>query len=181
MRDILKPAISLFIICVLITFSVALVYNVTAETIAEREWEALNIAMNEVLPGGAPFEDITESLSGISNPGDTIRITSAFKSEKGYVFNMIAPGYGGDMAVIIGIDENAKISGLRLGSNSETPSLGKRAEEEFFTSRFSGINTNENINDSVDSISGVTITSTAVKKAAQKACEYYNEYKGDGR
>ncbi|MBN2558258.1 MAG: FMN-binding protein [Clostridia bacterium] len=181
MRDILKPAVSLLIICIFITFSVALVYNVTAETIAEREWEALNIAMNEVLPGGAPFEDITEAFPGISDSGGTIKITGAFRSEKGYVFNMIAPGYGGDVAVIIGIDENASISGLRLGSNNETPSLGKRAEEEFFTSRFFGINTSENIGDSVDSISGVTITSTAVKKAAQKACEYYNEYKGGGR
>ena len=94
------------------------------------------------------------------------------------VFSILTTGYGGDVTVIIGISKDGYVKGIRLGSNNETPSLGKQAEEPFFTSRFQGINTNSSVDADVDSISGVTITSTAVKKAVQSACDMFNEYTG---
>lgn len=180
MRDILKPAVSLLLICALITFSVALVFNITKDTIEAREWEELNEAMSEVMPGGAPFEDISEKAveTGIDTEG--ARLAGAYESEKGYVFNMTVTGYGGEMTVIVGIGNDAAISGLRLGTNSETPSLGKRAEEDFFTSRFEGVGADENIENAVDAISGATVTSKAVMRAASAAGMYFNELSGGG-
>ncbi len=180
MREIIKPAVSLLIICALITFSVALVFNITKDTIEAREWEELNNAMSEVLPGGAPFEDITEDMENIGNGDDGARLADAFESEKGYVFSFTVNGYGGEMTVIVGIGRDGDISGLRVGSNTETPSLGKKAEEGFFTSRFEGVGANEDIEEAVDAISGATVTSKAVMRAASAAGEYYTEYSGKG-
>ena len=179
MRDIFKPAFSLLLICVVVTFFVALAYNVTKNTITDREWEELNLAMNEVLPGGAPFKNVTEDLiKAVSVDESLVKINGVFESNSGYVFKVTVSGYGGDVAVIVGVNDNYEINGIRLGSNSETPSLGKNAEEEFFTSRFNKVSTKDNIHDAVDSISGVTITSNAVKNAVQQACKIYNDYKG---
>lgn len=172
MRDTLKPALSLLIICAVITFLVALMFNITKDTIEAREREELNNAMNEVLPGGAPFEDITTDMVNSGKEFEGVNLASAFKSEKGYVFSLTVNGYDGEMTVIVGINNNKKINGLRLGSNTETPSLGKRAEEEFFTSRFEGLGTDADIEESVDAISGATVTSKAVMKAAAAAAEY---------
>jgi len=177
MRDIAKPALSLVLICILITFFVALTYNVTKSTIRERELEELNIAMAEVLPAGSNFTNITdEMLSNVEISDSDLKVDGVYKSDAGYVFNVRVSGYGGDVAVIIGISADNSISGVKLGSNKETPSLGKRAEEPFFTSRFEGVNTDSSIDAGVDSISGVTITSSAVKRAVQDACDLYNEY-----
>ncbi len=176
MRDIIKPAFSLVIICAVITFFVALTYNVTKDTIRHRQLEELYSAMAEVLPDGKSFNEITNEF--INGENGDIKIDGVYESNAGMVFSLLTPGYGGDVAVIIGISSNGEISGVRLGSNNETPSLGKQAEETFFTSRFDKISTNDNIAGSVDSISGVTITSTAVKNAVQAACGHYNEYKG---
>lgn len=176
MRDIFKPAFSLLIICAVITFFVALTYNVTKDEIRHRELEELNAAMEEVLPDGKNFNEITNDIK--ADEGGDIKIDGVYESDAGMVFSLLTPGYGGDVAVIVGISNNGEVSGVRLGSNNETPSLGKQAEEPFFTSRFDKISTTANIADSVDSISGVTITSTAVKNAVQAACGHYNKYKG---
>lgn len=175
MRDILKPAFSLVIICAVITFFVTLTYNVTKDEIRHRQLEELNAAMAEVLPEGKNFNEITNEFK---NGEEDIKIDGVYESNAGMVFSLLTPGYGGNIAVIVGINNNGEISGVRLGSNNETPSLGKQAEEPFFTSRFEEISTTDSIADSVDSISGVTITSTAVKNAVQAACGHYNEYKG---
>ena len=182
MRDIFKPALSLVIICALITFFVSLTYNVTKSTIRERELEDLNAAMAEVLPEGTSFENITvDMLSKVDIDDTDLKVDGVYESEAGYVFNVRVSGYGGDVSVIIGIGNDNVIKGVKLGSNKETPSLGKRAEEPFFTSRFDGLGTDIDIDTGVDSISGVTITSTAVKRAVQDACDLYNEYgKGEG-
>lgn len=183
MREIAKPAFSLVIICIIITFFVSLTYNVTKSTIRERELEELNLAMAEVLPEGSNFQNITEDMIETTGIGDTdLKIDGVYKSKAGYVFNLRVSGYGGDVAVIIGISSDNKINGVKLGSNRETPSLGKQAEEPFFTSRFEGLSSDQSIDNSVDSISGVTITSSAVKRAVQDACDLYNQYgKGDGQ
>ena len=175
MRDIVKPAVSLVLICAVITFFVALTYNVTKDEIRHRELEELNEAMAEVLPEGKSFSDITKNFN---EAYDDIKVDGIYESSAGMVFSLLTPGYGGDVTVIIGIGNDGNISGVRLGSNNETPSLGKQAEEPFFTSRFDGIATSGGISKVVDSISGVTITSTAVKNAVQSACDRFNEYKG---
>lgn len=168
MRDIFKPALSLLIICTLVTFLVALTFYATEDKIDAREKEALDGAMNEVLPNGAPFEEIKTDSS----------FNGVYSSEKGYVFNITVQGYGGDVTVIIGINKNSEISGVRLGPNNETPSLGKKAEESAFTSLFEKLKTKENIAANVDTISGATITSSVVIEAVQKASNYYNRYQG---
>jgi len=175
MRDIFKPAFSLLIICAIITFFVALTYNVTKDTIRHRELEELNTAMAEVLPEGKNFNDVTNKFD---ETYDDIKVDGVYESNAGMVFSLLSPGYGGNVTVIIGISNDGELSGVRLGSNNETPSLGKQAEEPFFTSRFNKLSVSAKIADSIDSISGVTITSTAVKKAVQSACDHYLEYKG---
>ena len=175
MRDIFKPAFSLLLICAVITFFVGLTYNVTKDTIKQRTLDELNAAMSEVLPEGKNFKQIT---NGFKDTYGDVKVDGVYESGAGLVFSLLTPGYGGDVAVIVGIGNDGIISGVRLGSNNETPSLGKQAEEPFFTSRFNKIAVNASIADSVDSISGVTITSTAVKKAVQSACDQYNQFKG---
>ena len=175
MREIFKPAFSLLLICAVITFFVGLTYNVTKDTIKNRELEELNAAMSEVLPEGKSFTEITGSFN---EAYDDIKVDGVYESDAGMVFSLLSPGYGGNVTVIIGIGNDGEISGVRLGANNETPSLGKQAEEPLFTSRFDKLAINSNIAESVDSISGVTITSTAVKKAVQSACDHYFEYKG---
>lgn len=182
MREIAKPTLSLVLICVFITFFVSLTYNVTKSTIRERELKELNAAMAEVLPEGSNFENITDKILSEAVVDDTdLKVDGVYASDAGFVFNVRVSGYGGDVAVIVGIGSDNTLRGVQLGSNKETPSLGKRAEEPFFTSRFKSLDVNDSIKDNIDTISGVTITSSAVKRAVQNVCDLYNGYGKGGQ
>ncbi len=178
MRDILKPSFSLFLVCLVVTFFVALAYNITKNEIIKREVENLNLAMKEVLPEGTNFNEIT---SNFDKAYGKIKVKGVYESEAGIVFSLLSPGYGGDVTVIIGINNEGFVSGVRLGPNKETPSLGKNAEKPSFTKQFDNLSIDSSIADKVDAISGATITSNAVKNATQMACDRYKEYEGGSK
>ncbi|MEQ2443334.1 FMN-binding protein [Pseudoflavonifractor intestinihominis] len=67
------------------------------------------------------------------------------------------------VAVLFGADDT--ILGIVADCSQETPGLGTLAGEEDFTSQFAGVTSA----DEVDSISGATVSSTAVKDAVNEA------------
>jgi Na+-translocating ferredoxin:NAD+ oxidoreductase RnfG subunit len=60
MREIFKPVLILLVICVIISFCVSLVFNVTDDTIQEMERKANELLMSAVLPDAKPFTEIKD-------------------------------------------------------------------------------------------------------------------------
>lgn len=58
--------------------------------------------------------------------------------EPGFVFMVEGKGYGGTVKGIVGIDADGIITGTKILSHSETPSLGGKTAEEPFQSQFPG-------------------------------------------
>lgn len=79
----------------------------------------------------------------ISEAGEPYRdIVRAYRAEKdgetkGYIIEMVVDGYGGDMEVTVGVSADAKrVTGVKVGANSETEGLGARVAENTFLSQF---------------------------------------------
>lgn len=175
MGEIFKPTLVLLAICIVISAGVATVYNVTEDTISALQAEAAESRMNEVLPNSDSFTNIKEeAIATNANTNEDVLLKDAFTSDKGYVFILSFSGYGGAVEVFVGMDYDGMIKNMKIGENSETPSVGKKAEEEPFTSLFEDINVDEKIDSKVDTISGATITSSGVIEAVQVACDYYS-------
>ena len=68
---------------------------------------------------------------GYEADGETIR---------GYAFPVGGPGFWGPIAGMVAVDPKAsKILGLAFSKHSETPGLGGRMTEDWFTNQFSGL------------------------------------------
>lgn len=173
MRDILKPTLVLLIVCVVISFFVALTFHMTEDTIKAIEKETNDNLMNQVLPGSNSFDEIDTM---IKTHNSNVTINNVYKSTKGYVFNLVTKGYAGDVTVFVGITNEGQINNIQLGKNSETPSVGKKAEEKDFTNKFIEKNTDQNLSEEIDTITGATITTKAVIEAVQEACIYFSSY-----
>ena len=99
----------------------------------------------------------------------------------GYVFNTISGGYGGEIPVMTGINLDGTLSGIRVGSNSETPGLGTKVEEPDFTDSFVGKGTEEPIvavggpsaDNEVQLISGSTVSVDGVLYGVNGAREAF--------
>ncbi len=85
----------------------------------------------------------------------------------------VGSGYGGDMEVLVGMDDNADIVGLNVIEHSETPDLGDRVMQDDFKQRFVGLGYNDSIEigEDIDSLTGATVSAEAMAEAAREAVD----------
>lgn len=176
-KDILVPTISLFIISLVATVLLALVNNITVDRIQEQAAMAEAQARTTVLAEAKSFEEKDGYFIGKDDAGNTV----------GYVFNCVGEnkGYGGAVAVTVGIDKDGKITGIVPGDLSqETPGLGQNAAKNSFVKQFAGksgtltVVKNNPGESEVQAITSATITSKAVTSGVNAALEKFEEIGG---
>ncbi|AEV66825.1 RnfABCDGE type electron transport complex subunit G [Acetivibrio clariflavus] len=185
MRDIVIPTIVLFLICVIVTMSLALTNYATKDAIAEQNKIQAESAKREVFSEAETFEEIEDLDSILGAAGEEKLIKEAFHCSKngkeiGRVYSVESNGYGGVISMVVGIDNDGKITGVKIISLSETPGLGSKVQEEPFLSQLVGITPKEALTvvksggskqEEIDAVSGATISSKAVVKGIQAAID----------
>ncbi|MER1992492.1 MAG: ammonia-forming cytochrome c nitrite reductase subunit c552 [Eubacteriales bacterium] len=79
-------------------------------------------------------------------------------------------GFGGEVTVIVELNEDGTIKTLTIDTPNETEGLGKRASEAEFTEQFIGKSAPFAFGENgIEALSGATVTSTAVLTAINKA------------
>ena len=181
-KDIFVPAVTLLVICLVVSALLAGTNALTKEPIAENALKKSQEAMQSVCPDAVSFE---------GGKGLEVEVYKAL-DESGNVIGCAIPvtskGYGGDVQVMVGFafeGETAlgKVTGVEILSHSETPGLGANATNESFLKEYkqditaSGF---EVVKDStgggegkIDAITGATITSNAVTNAVNEAVNIY--------
>ena len=82
-------------------------------------------------------------------------------------------GYGGDVTVTVGLDPNGKIVGISADVKTETQGVGSKAGEAKYLDRFLGASGVAN----VDSLTGASYTSAAVKNGVNAALAAFDKIK----
>lgn len=179
MRDMIKPTLSLFIICLVTAFCLAFVNFITKDTIAQRAALDAEEQRKQVMTEADSFEKL-ENWKDLDESGLIEEVYAAYDGDKlvGYVFSALPVGFGGEIAVTVGVSKDNKISGITVGDNEETPGLGSKTAEEKFTGQFAGKDITKGIkivkqavssDDEIQAVTGATVSSRAVTRAVQ-AC-----------
>lgn len=177
------PTLSLFLICLVTTFLLALVHGVTQNVIEVRAASDAQAARISVMTDADRFE-LLEGEEALDNAGIVQAVYAAYQGDDliGYVYDAETTGYSGSVNSIVGVtaDDNV-ISGLRVTQNSETPGLGALAAEPDFYEQFAGrggsgvtLSVVKSVSDSTSEIEGLTaatMTSNSVIDAANAALE----------
>jgi electron transport complex protein RnfG len=195
LSDLLKPTISLFLICLIVSAALAFTYAGTKDIIADRARLDAENARREVLAEADRFEAL-ENIDSITSKRQELNIVKeaykAFKGDSviGHVFVVYSKGYGGDIQITVGVNNDGKITGVKIGENNETPGLGSKASEEPFKSQFENVTPQGPLKlvkgkraepGEIDAISGATVTSKAVVRGVQAAVDVASEIrKGEG-
>ncbi|QEZ70874.1 FMN-binding protein (plasmid) [Paraclostridium bifermentans] len=102
----------------------------------------------------------------------------------GYTIKTTPKGYGGKVEVMVGISNDGKISGVKIGNHSETPGLGSKSADPSFKDQYNGKSTKTPLNivkgnasneNDIVAISGATITSKAVTAGVNAAMDVYEQ------
>ena len=163
---LVKPVIVLTVICIVVSGLLAVTNGVTAPIIKANTEATANAARVEILPEADSFTklDYTDA-DGI--------ITEVYAADNGagYVISGSGKGYGGALPVMVGISADGTITMIKVMDNDETPGVGKKTQEASFTDQFTG---KDETLDGVTTISGATISSTAVLNVVEHAFVAYN-------
>lgn len=181
MKDIFRLGAILFVICAVAALMLGLTNNITEPVIEQRNIQANNELRQEVLQIAEEFSEVKDVK------GDLIE--EVYQGTKGgevvgYTIKTTPKGYGGKVEVMVGISNDGKISGVKIGNHSETPGLGSKSAEPSFKDQYNGKSTKKQLNvvkgnasneNDIVAISGATITSKAVTAGVNAAMDVYEE------
>ena len=169
-NDFVMPIVVLTVICLVITALLALTNSATQPVIEKAALERAEAARAEIIPEADGFE-----LMEVDNlPGSVTEIYRT-TNDTGYVFMLTTMGYGGEMDLILGMDNDGKIIDVKTLKHSETKGMGSKTAEEPFRSQFRGADASL---EGVDAITGATISSKAYIGAVADAFAAYEMITG---
>lgn len=170
MRELIRLGGRLFLIALIAGLALGATYYVTKEPIEEQTRLAAKAAQINVFDGTFTL-DTKEKL-----PKAIKTLYIAKGEQNGYVMEVEASGYGGIFTVTVGVTEDGVITGIVVGDNSETPGLGKNAQNPEFAAQFVGKDGDITVKkgggatgNEVDALTGATITTQAVADAVNEA------------
>ncbi len=199
-NTLVHDTISLFVITVVAGLLLGIVFTVTKKPIEQQEAKTKAEAYEAVYEGAEFAEDpdtdkaleaYNEELAAgtVTKGGEVlsdVEITEALKAsvdgqDAGYVMTCSAKGYGGEVELALGIDNEGTVKGIRITScSNETPGLGQNSAKEDWNGQFIGMTTGQEVavvkdntgsteSGTINAISGATITSRAVTRAVDGA------------
>lgn len=182
-KEIIVPAVSLFLICVVVTALLALTNAVTAPKIDALAVETQEASKKQVLSSANSFSEEKQVekdgvsytyYDGLASDGSVV----------GYVFVTSAKGYGGDISVMVGVLGDGTVAGVNILSINETAGLGMNAKNQSFLDQFLGksgeigVAKNNPSDTEIQALTGATITSSAMATAVNTALSLYAEIGG---
>ena len=162
-RNFWKQAAPVAVLTIVVAVAVSIlayVDSITRDKIAAQEQQKLEQRLQETFPAMSRYE-FEDDIYTIYADGD----------RTGYAFVAIGKGYGGDINILVGLEDETTIKGITIVSHVETPGLGTRIAESPWIDQFVGINIDDvalsGDGGKVDAITGSTISAAAVVDAVR--------------
>lgn len=195
----MKDAFVLFVITLISGFLLGGVYQMTKEPIEKAKLAAGLEAYRTVFQDAADFQvpegseasiescnaDLASGQFGNAGVGQVLEALDGSGAVIGHVFTAYSnDSYSGPIQLSVGVGLDGTISGVELLEISDTPGLGLKAAEPEFKGQYAGKNAQALTvvksgsagDDEINSISGATITSSAVTNAVNAALHYVHNY-----
>ncbi|HPZ16042.1 MAG TPA: FMN-binding protein [Sphaerochaeta sp.] len=183
MKKNIRYALILLTICAVSTFFLALTNSITAPIIEEMDIQARLKALEAVSNGleigeqqdvdGVHFVSYQIDLSDGGNPA-------------GWILGLKTNGYGGEMTLVASYTLDGVMQYAQLLNHSETPGLGKKAEEGWYMEKFKNTGGSNPVPTTkamlsagdAQAVSGSSVTFTAIAKAIAAGSNYVKSLGG---
>jgi len=196
LRNALHTGVILLVFALVGTALLAFTHDRTEPVITRGQQEAKLALLGQVLPATLYDNDLLATQQSVppddllgTRQSSMLWVARRGGEFSGVVLEAIAPdGYSGDIALLIGIDANGGVTGVRVTAHRETPGLGDYIDraKSAWIDQFSGKSlTNPEpkhwkvVKDggAFDARAGATITPRAVVKAVKSALDYFARHR----
>lgn len=191
-RPVLISTIFLFLFAVIGSGLVSFTFDSTAERIADNQRKALLKSLNELVPSDRYDNDIfadtlyvnSRELLGTDDPVPVYRARKNGWPVAAVLAAVAPDGYSGAIRLLVAVNLDGTLAGVRVVQHRETPGLGDaiEAERSDWILGFKGKSLTNPLKKgwkvkrdggTFDQFTGATITPRAVVKAVHKALLYF--------
>jgi len=190
---VLRSGITLAVIAAVCTSLVAMTYQVTHERIADNEQAWLELSLQPALAGLFFDSGVSESKVTIPAPHDLpgssdaviYRVYSGDTPVAALFVVSARDGYAGAIRLLVGIDIDGAVTGIRVLAHRETPGLGDRIEstKSDWVNQFDGRSLADPLTSGwkikrdggeFDQLTGASVTPRAIIKAIKETLIYFD-------
>lgn len=182
MKESLKLGLILFLITGICVGLLGVVNQMTLPIIEANNLKLEQESMKQLLSEADHFIQVdTISDSMIKK----VFVAQSSSNRVGYIVNVEPKGYGGTIGLLIGIDQNNVIKGVKILKHSETPGFGANADKPDFINQYVGKQDSLKVTkttpkaDEIQAITGATITSTAITEGVNAATNYIKNHQDE--
>jgi len=174
MGKIIKLGVTLGVFCVISAGLLAYVFLLTVPKIEANAKASFEGSLREVLPGA-------ESFKSVAAPGAKSEIYEGYAGDKavGLAVKVAPRGYSGEIVMLVGVDPELRVQGMKILGQRETPGLGTNIEKPKFQKQFVGKGVKDAFEPKkdIDAITGATISSRAVCEGVKAVLKDSAEYR----
>ena len=178
MKNVVVVGLKLFAICAVAAVTLGGINAITEPVIIQRKIMELQQALDELTPDAE-----TGAAAAVPDNPVIVRRYPVTKEGKsaGMLLELQGSGYGGDMKILARYDEDGTIRAAKRMDDTETPGLGKKAENPAYMEKFIGTGSQDNPvpvrkdmlkSADADAVTGATITFLGISKALAEGAEY---------
>jgi electron transport complex protein RnfG len=163
----------------------------TQDVIVERQKEDLLDSLSQVIPASHYDNDLlAHPLEVKDDKGHALTIYRGTEGNQvsALAYEIVGSGYAGEVRLILGLDAQGEILGVRVLSHAETPGLGDKieAEKSDWIFKFNGLSLSNPTEEhwgvkkdggQFDQFSGATITPRGVVQAIKGGLEFFEGHK----
>jgi electron transport complex protein RnfG len=181
------------VVTLVASVTLAVTAHYTRAPIAAAEARDLDASLSQVLP--AEFNDnalATDTVSLTDADGAQVKVYRARKDGqvRGVIYQVTGKGYAGPVVLVMGVDRDGKILGVRVTKHAETPGLGDKidAAKSDWVLAFNGKSLTEpppsrwavkKDGGEFDQFTGATITPRAVVKAVKQGLAFFASHRAE--
>ncbi len=197
-HSILKSGATLALIAAICTALVAATYQLTVDRIADNDKAILEQSLEPVLAGISYDSGISESRLVIAPPHDLpgseaaliYRVFDDGEPVAALIAMTARDGFSGPIRILVGIDVNGAVTGVRILQHRETPGLGDKIEStrSNWIHQFEGRTSVDPVitawaikrdGGDFDQLTGASITPRAVISALRDTLDYFDAHRDE--
>ncbi len=183
---IIKLTVTLLVTCMVVAAALGGVNAVTADKIADINWQNTVTAMKAVVadPDSTTFSDALPLTDEMTAAAGSVTLDSVYEVQvngqtAGYAIKVVASGSQGKIEMMVGVDGESAVTGVSIVKNAETAGIGSKVMENMPTasgvgvlSQFEGKTASDTpltVGANVDAISGATVSTRGVTNGVNAA------------
>ena len=127
-------------ICLVVSLALALTYKV-ANPIIIRNNEAVAVAARQqILPAADSFT-MVEGIEPASSTDGKAAVTEVYAADNGsgYVMTVETTSFGGALTMMVGVDAEGALTGVKVTEHADTPGVGTKNMDNTYLGQYRGL------------------------------------------